>query len=63
MIEKTERTIRNGQSRDTGNIGHTRHRTKTKTYKDGQNGPLNNRWLKDNQYLSRKRHMQCYSHS
>jgi len=27
--QKTEGPIRNGQSRDTGNIGHTRHRTKT----------------------------------
>ena len=24
-----ERTIKNGQSRETGNIGHTRHRMKT----------------------------------
>ena len=29
MIEKTEGTITNGQSRDTGNIGHTQHRMKT----------------------------------
>ena len=29
MLEKTEETIKNGQSRDTDNIGHTRHRTKT----------------------------------
>ena len=28
VIEK-QRTIENGQSRDTGNIGHLRHRTKT----------------------------------
>ena len=27
MLEKTEGTIKNGQSRDTGNVGHTRHRT------------------------------------
>ena len=26
-LEKTEVAIKNGQSRDTGNIGHTRHRT------------------------------------
>ena len=26
-LEKTEGAIRNGQSRDTGNIRHTRHRT------------------------------------
>ena len=25
-----EGAIKNGQSRDTGNIGHTRHKTKTK---------------------------------
>ena len=29
-IEKTEGAIKNGQSRDIGNIGYTRHRTKTK---------------------------------
>jgi hypothetical protein len=29
-FEKTEGEINNGQSRDTGNIGHIRHRTKTK---------------------------------
>jgi hypothetical protein len=28
-LEKTEGAIKNGQSRETGNIGHTRHRTKT----------------------------------
>ena len=28
-LEKTEGTIKNLQSRDTGNIGYTRHRTKT----------------------------------
>ena len=27
MLEKTEGTIKNGQSRETGNGGHTRHRT------------------------------------
>ena len=26
MLEKTERTIKNGQSRETGNIGYTRRR-------------------------------------
>jgi hypothetical protein len=29
MLEKTEWAIKNGQSRETGNIGHTRHRTRT----------------------------------
>jgi hypothetical protein len=28
-LEKTEGAIKNGQSRDTGNIRYTRHRTKT----------------------------------
>ena len=28
-VRENRRTIKNGQSRDTGNIGHTRHRTKT----------------------------------
>jgi hypothetical protein len=30
MLEKTDGIIKNGQSRYTGNIGHTRYRTKTK---------------------------------
>jgi len=29
MLEKTEVAIKNRQYRDTGNIGHKRHRTKT----------------------------------
>jgi hypothetical protein len=29
MLEKTEQTIKKGQSGGTGNIGCTRHRTKT----------------------------------
>ena len=29
MLEKTEGAIKNGQSRDTGNIGHTRCRLNT----------------------------------
>jgi hypothetical protein len=29
MLEKTAGAIKNGQSRDNGNIGHTRHRTNT----------------------------------
>jgi hypothetical protein len=43
MIEKTEGTIRNGQSRDTGNIGHTRH--KDNKIKMSKTDPTNNRWL------------------
>ena len=33
MLEKTEWPIKNEQSRDTGNIGYTRHRTKTNKHK------------------------------
>ena len=29
-LEKTERAIKNGQSKETGNIGYTRHNTWTK---------------------------------
>ena len=29
MLEKTEGAIRNGEFRETGNIGHTRHKMKT----------------------------------
>jgi len=29
MLEKTEKTIKNGQFRETSNIGDTRHKTKT----------------------------------
>ena len=29
MLEKTKGIIKNGQSKDIGNFGHTRHRTKT----------------------------------
>jgi hypothetical protein len=29
MLEKTEEEIKNGQSIDTGNIGHSGHMTKT----------------------------------
>ena len=32
-LEKLERAIKNGQSRDTGNICYTRHRTKTNKIK------------------------------
>ena len=31
-LQKTEGTIKNGQSRDTGNIGYTRHGTKVTEY-------------------------------
>ena len=29
-LEKTEMAIKNGQSKETGNIGYTRHRTKVR---------------------------------
>ena len=29
MLENTEQAIKNGQSRETDNTGHTRHRPKT----------------------------------
>ena len=34
MLEKTEGEIKNGQSRETGNIGHRRHRMKTNKTKN-----------------------------
>jgi hypothetical protein len=35
-VEKTEEAIKNGQSRETGNIGYTRHRTMTNKEKQKQ---------------------------
>ena len=32
--EKTEVAVKNGQSRETGNIGHIRHKTKTNKTKN-----------------------------
>ena len=48
--EKTKGAMKNEQSRETGNIGYTRHRTKTNKYKkhnaenwkDEQHGPHQN---------------------
>jgi hypothetical protein len=34
-LEKTKGAIKNGQSRDTGNIGYTRHRTKVRENQRG----------------------------
>ena len=34
-LEKTKGTIKNGRSRDTDNIGHTRHRTKIRENQRG----------------------------
>jgi len=36
-VRETEEVIKNGQSRDTGNIGYTRHRTKTNKTKTQHN--------------------------
>jgi hypothetical protein len=36
MLMKIEGAIKNGQSREIGNIGHTGHRTKTKKQKKQQ---------------------------
>ena len=33
MLKKTEGAIKNGQSRDNGNIGYARHRTKKRKAK------------------------------
>ena len=38
-LEKTQRQIKNGQSRDTGNIGYTRHRTNVR-----ENPKKNREW-------------------
>ena len=34
MSEETERVIKNVQSKETGNLRHTRHKTKTNKTKD-----------------------------
>jgi hypothetical protein len=39
MLEKTQGQINNGQSRDTGNFGYTRHRTKVR-----ENPRANQEW-------------------
>jgi len=51
-LEKTEGAIKNGQSRDTGNIEHTRHMTQTnktnttqKTKKMSNTDPIKNQVL------------------
>ena len=36
MLQKTKGATRNGHSRDTGNIGHTRHRTQQAKNKNKQ---------------------------
>ena len=49
-LEKTKETIKNGQPRDTGNIGYRRHGTK---------GRVNQR---DNQEWTTQRHWQHWAH-
>ena len=48
-LEKTEETIKNGQSRETGNIEYRRHRTKTNKTKHRKlklcSGLYSNRFL------------------
>ena len=41
---KTEGSIKNGQSRDTGNIGYTRHRTKTNKTRGNQEWTIQRHW-------------------
>jgi hypothetical protein len=44
-LEKTQGQIKNGQSRDTGNIGYTRHRTKVR-----ENPKANPKWVIQRQW-------------
>jgi len=49
MLEKTEgEIIKNGQSRDTGNIGHKRHRTKASKNKTQHKHRKLKRWATRN---------------
>ena len=43
-LRKTEGAIKNGQSIDTGNIGHTRHRTKIKKKKHTHTTKNKSKW-------------------
>ena len=42
MLEKTEWVVKNGQSRETINTGHTRHTMKEKTHRELSNGSHEN---------------------
>jgi hypothetical protein len=45
MLEKTKGTIKNGQPRDTGNIGYTSHRTKVReNQRDNQEWTTQRHW-------------------
>ena len=44
-LEKTEMAIKNGQSKETGNIGYTRHRTKVReTRRGNQERTIQRNW-------------------
>ena len=44
-LEKTEEAIKNGQSKETGNIGYTRHRTKVReNQRDNQEWTIQRNW-------------------
>ena len=44
-LEKTKGTIKNGQSRETGNIGYTRYRTKVReNQRDNQEWTIQRHW-------------------
>ena len=44
-LEKTKGTIKNGQSRETGNIGYTRYKTKVReNQKDNQEWTIQRNW-------------------
>jgi hypothetical protein len=73
-LEKTESAIKYGESRETGNIGYSRHRTKTKKNttqkikKMSNTDPTKNRgWIQTSergkQFLHPTRHPPCYSYS
>ena len=72
MLEKTEGAINNGQSRDTGNIRHTGHETKTNKKHNTENKKMSNTntvnkpWCthvlaNSKQFLFLIRHPSCYS--
>ena len=76
MLEKTKGAIKNAKSRDTGNIGYTRHRRKTnktnnttqKTKKMRNTDTIKYRGLthvlmKGKQSMPRIRRPACYSYS
>ena len=44
MLEKIEGATKNGQARETGNIGHTRHRTKVNKTRSNQEWTIQRHW-------------------